>query len=92
MARVYVISDGAGYIKVGVSDNPMARLLAMQTGNPRDLLLMYRTVSYTFLEALDLERIVHAALDEHAARAEWFQCDASVAIAAILRAGGEGDI
>lgn len=89
MARVYVITDGCGCIKVGISDNPMSRLLTMQTGNPHDLTLMFRSVEYAFRDALDLERIVHAQLDEYAARGEWFRCDATLAIAAIVRAGGE---
>src|SRR5262245_49110706 len=49
---VYAIGDGNGAVKVGkTTGHPKERLEALQTGNPRRLVLLAYTYQYTEAEA-----------------------------------------
>lgn len=73
MHYLYLISDGM-FVKIGVSTDPLARLAALQTGNPRELTLLdCWEVGTTFREAAKVEAGVHAAFSEHQALNEWYR-------------------
>lgn len=65
---LYFITDGSGYIKVGRSQDPVARIRELQTGNPRKLTLL-RSVGVP----TGTETRIHAMLRECHANGEWFE-------------------
>ena len=66
-SRIYFIRC-KGFVKIGRSDDPEARLLAMRTGNPLDLELL-RTVPGGASE----ERHFHKKFRDQHHRFEWFR-------------------
>ncbi len=71
MKKIYIIRSGE-YYKVGISQNVLKRLDAMQTGNPVEL----EVISiYTTNNPLLCEAIIHDRLKQHYVRGEWFSCD-----------------
>ncbi|MGL5058589.1 MAG: GIY-YIG nuclease family protein [Microcoleus sp.] len=65
---VYMIQDSASKAcKIGVSNDPIARLATLQTGFPYDLNLLW-AVPGSFQE----EKALHNALDDFHLRGEWF--------------------
>ena len=81
---VYFISDGE-FIKIGVAESIEKRLKQIQTGNPRNLNVLFsipcRAAGYTYCEytrkdyALDLERFLHQGFGEYHVQGEWFKID-----------------
>lgn len=68
---VYFIQDAGGEIKIGFSDrDPMVRLSAMQTGNPRELRLLASIPG-----TRGTEQELHARFDHVRIRGEWFRPD-----------------
>lgn len=83
MSGVYAITDGTHH-KIGVADDPMKRLRELQTGNPRQLTLVFY-VRLPGVHAYELERSAHARLgSDMRAVGEWFSCGLDQAIMAIL--------
>jgi hypothetical protein len=65
---LYMIQDsGSKACKIGVSNDPIARLATLQTGFPYDLNLVW-AVPGSFQE----EKALHKALDDFHLRGEWF--------------------
>ena len=83
---LYVISDGAGNVKVGVGMNPRRRLRQLQTGNARCLVLR-RQAPFAGGDPVVVERYVHWLLREHHVGGEWFSVDEQVALGALMAAG-----
>ena len=69
---VYVIRmSETDYYKVGVSlTDPVQRLKDLQIGNPVDLALVATSPQE---QPYQIETELHAALDEHSVRGEWFK-------------------
>ena len=66
---VYIIRC-QGFIKVGVADDPYARLVTLQTGNPFKLELMRFFAS---IDPYAEERELHELLRNDHERLEWFR-------------------
>ena len=89
---VYVISDEAGFVKIGKASDPQQRLYSMQTGNPRQLKLLY-----TFrpqdgkdgkLEHWLHERYAPQRVIISARRTEWFKDNVLMTIAVLAEKYG----
>jgi len=75
---VYVIEqDGGEYVKVGVTDNPKARLRNLQHGSPLRLEISLLIQCADETSALQVESFFHAALQYCAAYGEWFHVSAN---------------
>ena len=80
---VYVISDGAGFVKIGLSSAPIqVRLKQLQCGNARTLRLLYSFDTYgTQYYDRDLEHTLHKRYAEYRVShdnygpSEWFRDD-----------------
>ena len=81
MSFVYAIrqvSEGAHFtdscpVKIGVSDNPISRLSALQSGCPDALEIWEACELPTRKEAFWLEGQLHRSLDDLRIHGEWFQ-------------------
>jgi hypothetical protein len=82
---VYVIGPVEGLQKVGIATDPKARLAALQTACPFDLVL-HVAVPVPFAEAYTIERRAHRALSRRCARNEWFSVTPAEAVAAVREA------
>lgn len=71
--RVYVIRElhGDPSVKIGIADDPHARLIQLQRGNPRLLELVGH-----FAGTKRLERFIHRKLSPQRIHGEWFRLDA----------------
>lgn len=84
MLSVYVIVDGKGRLKVGVSQNVQRRLQAIQLTNPLRL-----WVSATWARPADafaVESEAHRLLARYRMTGEWFRVGRGVAVKAVERA------
>lgn len=90
--RVYVMRDARGYVKVGISNAPLARIRELSAGNPEGLELVFQTLEYSRAYALAVEAAVHHDLAAFRKGREWFDCTAGRAMQAIYLMGAEGDI
>ena len=63
---VYVIGDGSGYVKIGVAQDVDKRMFDLQTGNPRELqvLFAFSTSGTREISDLDLEHLLHKYYDK----------------------------
>lgn len=61
-----------GLIKIGVSNNPFARLESMRTANPRSLQIIELYLFHSRDEAFAVERMVHEYMKSHCVTREWF--------------------
>lgn len=69
---LYIVSAHAdGPIKIGRSKNAYARLLELQTGNPRKLYVL-KCWTMAYEDALEAERVLHEELDDSRLEGEWF--------------------
>lgn len=89
---VYVIHDRRGYVKVGISNRPEARVQELSAGNPEGLAVVFRTARYSRGYAAAVEAAVHDDLAAVRMGREWFDCDADRAVRSIYLMGGEGDL
>ena len=78
---VYVIT-GASLVKIGISDDPLGRLAALQTASPFRLELAY-TAAIAGGDARALEQAVHTVLAEYRENGEWFRIAPVMAVGAI---------
>ncbi len=81
---VYVVDGGQGLVKIGVSTDPTARLVTLQTGSPHRLRLAF--TAPTFGHAFEIEQEAHAILAAQRANGEWFAVSSDLAIAALFGA------
>lgn len=72
---VYFIREAEGSTKIGVSNNPDARLATMQTGNPRTLTIEARLGPFGRAEAYSVERRMHRVFRRWHVRGEWFESE-----------------
>ncbi|MDG1772100.1 MAG: GIY-YIG nuclease family protein, partial [Oceanicoccus sp.] len=70
---VYFVADGKDFLKIGMSDSTPNRLAQMQTGNPRELKIVYEMAFATKRIALNVEQLMHYELSEYRERGEWFR-------------------
>lgn len=66
--HIYFIESGE-YIKIGVADDPLDRLSALQTGNPHILRMLFY---YAFEKSEIIEKLFHFIFSEKRIRGEWF--------------------
>lgn len=84
-AHLYVITDGSGAHKVGLSISPEKRLRQLQTGSPRRLTLV-RASETPFDEPVEVEAYAHWLLREALELGEWFNVTADAAWVALVAA------
>lgn len=72
---IYLIEAG-GFHKIGISDNPEARLLTLQAGLPFDATLLKKYKCGENSRAM--EAAAHVALRKYQSRGEWFTLPPSV--------------
>jgi len=89
--KLYVMGSPAGPKKVGIAYDPARRLRILQTGNSRELRLLFEQDAPEGL-ASDIERRAHWLLREHKTNGEWFSVSAKAAIEAVARAIREGGV
>ncbi len=71
MSRIYFIANHAkNAVKIGVADNPKARLSSLQTGCLDELSILAEMPGNEHYEAA-----LHRAFDEYAIRGEWFRLE-----------------
>lgn len=70
-AYVYFITDGE-FVKIGVSDNPTTRAAEIQTGSPREIIVICAIPCKTKSAAFNLENKLHSVYDFAHVRGEWF--------------------
>jgi len=78
---VYVISDGASNVKIGVSTDPIARLATLQTSHHSPLTFEY--IGATSSDGYAIEADAHDSLSSHRLNGEWFAVPPAYAVAAI---------
>ena len=71
-AFVYLISDRAEYVMVGISGDVGARLVHLQSGNPRPLRIELLAGPVEREAASRVERRAHALLAEYRRAGGWF--------------------
>jgi len=69
---VYVIGVDQGPVKVGISNNPLARLSVLRTGSPFDLKLIYFREARSREHAHQHERNFHEDYADKRLSGEWF--------------------
>jgi hypothetical protein len=70
---VYLIRErDSDYTKIGVTDDPTARLTALQTANPRELWVYNCVLFATRALALAAEHKAHEVFSKCWVRGEWF--------------------
>ena len=79
---VYFISDGHGYVKIGVADDVNKRLKQLQTANPHPLMIVKTIKSYN-CDDLDLEAWLHSEFQDYQCKttnyvSEWFTEEGAV--------------
>lgn len=75
---IYVVTDGRGNIKIGISNNPNKRLSTLQTASPVQLKI-YATVRVECSQIHAYERAIHRRLGRNRHIGEWFTMRASEA-------------
>jgi hypothetical protein len=82
---VYVIGPTHGLQKIGMAINPQARLAALQTASPVDLLI-HAAIAVPFGAAPDVEHQAHRLLGRMCVRNEWFEATPAEALFAVYTA------
>lgn len=59
-------------IKIGIAQDPQARMLNLQVGNPMRLAVYGLIGPFTSVEAGMVESDLHVAMSKHRIRGEWF--------------------
>lgn len=84
MAVYFYQEQGGGPIKIGKGDDPRKRGAALQTGNPRPLVLLHTIPGSHAEEGMLHRRFAHLRI-----RGEWFRADAELlSYIETLKAGG----
>lgn len=79
-AHVYVISDSNGWVKIGISTDPAARLKTLQCGNPAPLQIWFTQHKKRRADAEKIERLCHDFLADSRGSGEWFNCHPDLAV------------
>lgn len=84
MTQIYVIAtENATICKIGISDNPAARLKQLQTGNA-EILKIHHTVELGSRRKAELiESLIHKNNSTHRMKGEWFNMSIDDAIAEV---------
>lgn len=82
---VYVIGPTRGLQKIGMAIDPQARLAALQTASPVDLLI-HAAIAVPFGAARDVEHHAHRLLGRMCVRNEWFEATPAEALFAVYTA------
>ena len=69
----FILDEVAKAVKIGYSNNPLARLSDLQVGNPRRLSIMNMIEFASAREAELHETQLHKQYEEHAIGGEWFE-------------------
>ena len=73
MKAVYAIKSSDGFFKLGIAADVDGRLVALQTGNPKELSIYVAIdVECDGLSPVEMERRIHGALSDYRVRGEWF--------------------
>ena len=80
---LYVIGADDGPVKIGISNNPVGRLAAIQTGCPFKVSLWFVRALPTRDRAVMHERAIHNDYRSHRTSGEWFDFDVDQGIEAI---------
>jgi hypothetical protein len=83
--EIYVICDDSGWIKVGISNNTVARLKNLQTSNRMHLRLV-GAFPLNSDRSHHVERASHNALEHCERRGEWFKASCEEAVAVVRHA------
>lgn len=84
---VYIIGqlsadyEVVGPVKVGISNNPVSRVAALQTGSSARLVLVGRYAFWRRRHAMAVERVFHEACASHRLQGEWFDMEPDSAVA-----------
>lgn len=71
---LYLITDGNGNYKIGISVNPIKRLNSLNTSNPDRLTLLLTAFCRTAKIAKEIEENIHLDLGEHReVNGEWYK-------------------
>lgn len=82
---VYVVQGAPGFVKIGVTADPRARLANLQTGSPYHL--EFVAIAATRGDSgYDIEAAAHLALELHRASGEWFRISPRAAVEELARA------
>jgi len=77
-----------GPLKIGMANNPAARLRSIQTGSPQPIRLL-RHFAVETEQARRVERRTHLGLLDHRLAGEWFEISLDQAVAAVEQAMAE---
>lgn len=80
---LYAIGRPEGPVKIGISNGPNGRLIALQTGCPFSLQIIHTVPIGTFDQARKHERAIHDIYAGDRLAGEWFNIDGEQAIEAI---------
>lgn len=72
-AFVYAIGRDEEFVKFGVATDPKKRLAGIMTGCPVDVEILSAMHCGARATAFELERLIHAAMNKHYLRGEWFK-------------------
>lgn len=73
---LYIIKSGTlknAPVKIGVAANVEKRLVELQTGNPSELILMYKIPMNSRAHAYSIEAKLHREFKKHCIMGEWFR-------------------
>ena len=85
--KLYIVSEGTEWFKIGRSVNPRNRLIYMQSGNPRKLSLIKTfRVEYWRINAIEFR--AHSFFKHCERHGEWFKTDKATAILNAAKAIG----
>jgi len=87
---VYVVgpAEGTGAHKIGISVDVTGRLASLQTGHPARLAVAF---AVPHRRAARVEALAHSALADWRLSGEWFDCPASMAMGAVVKAMAAAD-
>lgn len=80
---IYIIRDGSGACKIGITDNPKQRLNELQIGSSVKLRI-YNLIPVQAGKARRFESKIHRLLKNRRLQGEWFFVDPKIALEAIL--------
>lgn len=82
-SSVYVMKSGEGFVKIGISFDPEARLRSLVASYPFDVALVWHAELQNRRLAKDVEKEAHRVLKFHRTAGEWFEIDADMAVRAV---------
>jgi hypothetical protein len=83
-AVIYIVGMPSGPKKIGSAHNINRRLVALQTGNPEKLTVLWSSIPLASNKAMLVEKAVHRALVACQLFGEWFAISTESAVSTIL--------